>query len=65
MNESENKLIKRPQTGEIYKCAFYTETISTEIKGPRPVLIISEDWYNEEGNRIIVLPLTRCFNKQG
>ena len=56
---------KKPKAGEIYKCAFYEEIIGTEIKWPRPVLIISENWYNEEGNRIIVLPLTRYFNKQG
>ena len=60
-----DKQIKKPRAGEIYKCAFYEETVGTEIRGPRPVLIISEDWYNEEGNRIIVLPLTRYFNKQG
>ena len=57
--------IKKPKAGEIYKCAFYTESIGTEIRGPRPVVVISENWYNEEGNRIIVLPLTRYFNKQG
>ena len=57
--------VKRPQVGEIYKCSFYEKTVGNEIKGPRPVLIISDNWYNEEGNRVIVLPLTRYLNKQG
>lgn len=65
MIETETKPTKKPRAGEIYKCAFYEETVGTEIKGPRPVLVISENWYNEEGNRVIVLPLTRYFNKQG
>lgn len=29
------------QFGEVYKCDFYDETIGTEIRGPRPVVIIS------------------------
>jgi len=37
MSESEIK----PQYGEIYKCSFYDESVGTEIKGARPVLIIS------------------------
>jgi hypothetical protein len=31
----------KPKFGEVYKCAFYEETVGTEIKGFRPVLIIS------------------------
>jgi mRNA-degrading endonuclease toxin of MazEF toxin-antitoxin module len=65
MIETETKPIKKPRAGEIYKCSFYEETIGSEIKGPRPVVVISENWYNEEGNRVICLPLTRYFNKQG
>ena len=37
MNETEIK----PKFGEVYKCAFYEETVGTEIKGFRPVLVIS------------------------
>jgi len=37
MNEIEIK----PKFGEVYKCTFYDETVGTEIKGARPVLIIS------------------------
>ena len=62
MIETEIKQTKRPKVGEIYKCAFYAETVGTEVRGPRPGLIISENWYNEEGNRIIVLPLTNKDN---
>ena len=53
------------QFGEVYKCAFYEESIGTEIRGPRPVVVISTKWYNEESDRITVLPLTRLFNKLG
>jgi mRNA interferase MazF len=55
----------KPEFGEVYKCSFYEETIGTEIRGPRPVLVISTKWYNEESNRITILPLTRLFNKSG
>ena len=61
MSEIENK----PKFGEVYKCSFYAETTGTEIRGPRPVLIISTKWYNEESDRITILPLTRAFNKLG
>jgi len=61
MNEIEIK----PKFGEVYKCTFYDETVGTEIKGARPVLIISTKWYNEESDRITILPLTRAFNKLG
>lgn len=61
MNEIEIKT----KFGEVYKCAFYEETVGTEIKGFRPVLIISTKWYNEESDRITILPLTRAFNQQG
>jgi mRNA-degrading endonuclease toxin of MazEF toxin-antitoxin module len=55
----------KPKFGEVYKCAFYTETVGSEVKGYRPVLVISAKWYNEESERITVLPLTRAFNKEG
>ena len=42
--------------GEIYWVEFDEETVGTELKGPHPGLIISDNWYNEEGNRVIVLP---------
>jgi len=55
----------KPQFGEVYKCAFYVETVGSEVKGYRPVLVISAKWYNEESERITILPLTRAFNRQG
>lgn len=42
--------------GEIYWVKFDEETVGTELKGDHPGLIISDNWYNEEGKRIIVLP---------
>jgi mRNA-degrading endonuclease toxin of MazEF toxin-antitoxin module len=62
MTENDNK---KPKAGEIYKCAFYEDSVGTEIKGPRPILVVSENWYNERSNRIMGLPLTRFFDKKG
>ncbi|MCE8162858.1 MAG: type II toxin-antitoxin system PemK/MazF family toxin [Candidatus Moeniiplasma glomeromycotorum] len=42
--------------GEVYWVEFDEETVGTELKGEHPGLIISDDWYNEEGNRVIALP---------
>ena len=42
--------------GEIYWVKFDEETVGTELKGDHPGLIISDNWYNEEGNRVIVMP---------
>ena len=42
--------------GEIYWVEFDEETVGTELKGDHPGLIISDNWYNEEGNRVVVLP---------
>lgn len=44
------------QYGEIYWVKFDEETVGSELKGNHPGLIISDNWYNEEGNRVIVLP---------
>lgn len=64
MTTTENEKIK-PRFGEVYKCEFYEATVGSEIKGYRPVFIVSTPWYNEESDRITILPLTRYFNKQG
>ena len=42
--------------GEVYWIKFDEETVGTELKGEHPGLIISDNWYNEEGNRVIVMP---------
>ncbi|RHZ36133.1 type II toxin-antitoxin system PemK/MazF family toxin [endosymbiont GvMRE of Glomus versiforme] len=42
--------------GEIYWVKFDEETVGTELKGDHPGVIISDNWYNEEGNRVIVMP---------
>ncbi|CAG8489707.1 13538_t:CDS:2 [Gigaspora margarita] len=39
MNEIEIK----PRFGEVYKCAFYDETIGTEIREPRPVVVDNKE----------------------
>ncbi|CAJ0918277.1 21723_t:CDS:10 [Entrophospora sp. SA101] len=57
-----NKILNRgePLTREYQGLYRYRE-----VKGYRPVLVISAKWYNEESERITVLPLTRAFNKEG
>jgi mRNA-degrading endonuclease toxin of MazEF toxin-antitoxin module len=70
MTEIENNKVNsakqiEPQFGEVYKCTFYEESIGSEVRGPRPVLIISSKWYNEESDRITIIPLTRYYNKFG
>ena len=42
--------------GEIYWVKFDEETVGTELKGSHPGVVISDNWYNEEGNRVIVMP---------
>ena len=42
--------------GEVYWVKLDEETVGTELKGDHPGVIISDDWYNEEGKRVIVLP---------
>ncbi|CAI2187254.1 8623_t:CDS:2 [Funneliformis geosporum] len=37
MTETEIK----PKFGEVYKCAFYGESVGSEVKGHRPVLVVS------------------------
>ena len=41
---------------EVYWVKFDEETVGTELKGNHPGLIISDNWYNEEGNRVIAMP---------
>lgn len=30
----------KPQFGEVYKCAFYLETVGSEVKGHRSVSVV-------------------------
>jgi mRNA interferase MazF len=48
--------------GEIYWVEFDEETVGTELKGLHPGLIISDNWYNEEGERVIVMPCSSTLN---
>lgn len=49
--------------GEIYWIKFDEETVGTELKGDHPGLVISDNWYNDEGNRIVVLPCSTTLRK--
>ena len=48
--------------GELYWVKFDEETVGTEIRGPRPGLIISDNSYNQISERVIVLPCSRTLN---
>ncbi|WNE40070.1 MAG: Endoribonuclease EndoA [Mycoplasmataceae bacterium] len=44
--------------GQIYWVNFDKESIGTEIRKPRPAVIVSNNWQNEVSKRVIVLPLS-------
>ena len=48
--------------GELYWVKFDEETVGTEIRGPRPGLIISDNSYNVISRRVIVLPCSRTLD---
>ena len=48
--------------GELYWVKFDEETVGTEIRGPRPGLIISDNSYNIISRRVIVLPCSRTLD---
>jgi len=52
---SKQKIIER---GDIYWVNFDKNSIGTEIKKPRPAVIISNNWQNEVSKRVVVLPLS-------
>lgn len=51
--------------GKLYRYGgvkFDEETVGTEIREPRPGLIISDNSYNEISRRVIVLPCSRTLD---
>ena len=48
--------------GELYWIKFDEETVGTEIRGPRPGIIISDNSYNQLSKRLVVLPCSRTLN---
>ena len=48
--------------GELYWVEFDEETVGTEVRGPRPGLIISDNSYNEISRRVIVLPCSKTLD---
>ncbi len=48
--------------GELYWVKFDEETIGTEVRGPRPGLIVSDNSYNQISKRVIVLPCSRTLD---
>jgi len=54
------KIVKR---GEIYWVKFDKKSVGTEIRKPRPAVIVSNDWQNEVSKRVIVLPFSTKVKK--
>ena len=48
--------------GELYWVEFDEETVGTEVRGPRPGLIISDNSYNQISKRVIVLPCSKTLD---
>jgi len=56
------KIIK-VKRGEIYWIKFDKKSAGTEIRKPRPAVIVSNDWQNEVSKRVIVLPFSTKTEK--
>lgn len=54
------KIVRR---GEIYWVKFDKKSVGTEIRKPRPAVIVSSDWQNEVSKRVIVLPFSTKTEK--
>ena len=54
------KIVKR---GEIYWVKFDKKSVGTEIRKPRPAVIVSNEWQNEVSKRVIVLPFSTKTKK--
>jgi len=48
--------------GELYWVEFDEETVGTEVRGPRPGLIISDNSYNDISRRVIALPCSKTLD---
>ena len=48
--------------GDIYWVRF-GKTVGTEICDPHPAVIISNNWQNEKGSRVVVLPMSSKIDK--
>jgi mRNA-degrading endonuclease toxin of MazEF toxin-antitoxin module len=48
--------------GELYWVEFDEETVGTEVRGPRPGIIISDNFYNEISRRVIALPCSKTLD---
>lgn len=48
--------------GELYWVKFDEETVGTEVRGPRPGLIISDNSYNQISKWVIALPCSRALD---
>jgi len=48
--------------GELYWVEFDEETVGTEVRGPRPGIIISDNSYNDISRRVIALPCSKTLD---
>ncbi len=62
MAENDSQRSKLYKYGELYWVKFDEETVGTEVRGPRPGLIISGNSYNSISRRVILLPCSRTLD---
>ena len=55
--------VRQVKRGEIYWVKFDKKSVGTEIRKPRPAVIVSNDWQNEVSKRVIVLPFSTKTEK--
>ena len=57
-----NKHKEPIRRGDIYWVRF-GKTVGTEIRDPHPGVVFSNNWQNEKGSRVVVLPMSSKVDK--
>ena len=57
--------MRRPRRGEIWRADFLRKSGREANKSGRPGVIVSDDAYNENGDRVTILPFTGAFDDNG
>ncbi|CAH1770049.1 89_t:CDS:2, partial [Entrophospora sp. SA101] len=63
LQEIQSRLHSRQLTEKEVAEVLEAEDVGTEIRKPRPAVIISNDWQNEVSKRVIVLPFSTKIKK--
>lgn len=54
---------RKVKRGEIYWIKFDKKSVGTEVRKPRPGVVVSNNWQNEVSKRVIVLPFSTKTGK--